>query len=66
MKKSSYKKLHRSKKEGMIGGVCAGLGKYFKFDPVIIRLIFVAIILAGGSGILVYIILWIVVPQEKK
>ncbi len=50
----------------MIGGVCAGLGKYFKFDPVIIRLIFVAVILAGGSGILAYIILWIVVPQEKN
>lgn len=64
-KSRKTKKLYRSEKDKMIAGVCGGLGKYFNFDPVIIRLIFLTIILACGSGLLAYIILWIVVPKER-
>ena len=60
------KRLIRSKSDRMIGGVCGGLGDYFDVDSNIIRLIFVAFTLFGGSGVLVYIVLWIVVPEENK
>jgi phage shock protein PspC (stress-responsive transcriptional regulator) len=48
----------------MIGGVAGGLGEYFDIDPTIIRLLFVLAVLLGGSGVLAYIILWIVIPQK--
>ncbi len=48
----------------MIGGVCGGLAKYFDIDPTIVRVLFVVSIFIGGGGILAYIILWIVVPEE--
>lgn len=59
-------RLTRSRSDYMLGGVCGGLGKYFKIDPVFIRLLFVLITLAGGSGVLIYFILWIVIPREDK
>jgi len=57
-------RLLRSHSDYMIGGVCGGLGKYFKIDPTLVRLAFVLLTLAGGSGVLVYFILWIVIPRE--
>lgn len=60
----SQNRLTRSRTDVMIGGVCAGLGKYFKIDATLVRLIFVLLTLAGGSGVLVYFILWIVIPRE--
>lgn len=59
-----YKKLYRSVTDKMIGGVCGGLAEYFAVDPVIVRLIFVLAVIFGGSGILAYIILWIIIPQK--
>jgi phage shock protein PspC (stress-responsive transcriptional regulator) len=49
----------------MIAGVCGGLAKYFDIDPTIVRVLFVVSIFIGGGGILAYIILWIVVPEEQ-
>lgn len=49
----------------MIGGVCGGLGEYFEIDPVLIRVIFVIIGLAGG-GIVFYLILWLVMPSADN
>ncbi len=57
-------RLTRSRSDVMIGGVCSGLGRYFKIDPTLIRLAFVLLTLAGGSGVLVYFILWVVIPRE--
>jgi phage shock protein PspC (stress-responsive transcriptional regulator) len=57
-------RLYRSNTDVMLGGVCGGLGRYFKIDPTLIRLIFVLLTLAGGSGVLVYFILWIIIPRE--
>jgi len=48
----------------MIAGVCGGLAQYFGIDPTIIRLVVVALTLAWGSGLLAYIIFWLVIPQE--
>lgn len=58
------KRLYRSRTDRMLCGVCGGLAKYFDIDPTIMRLIFVISIFLGGSGILAYIILAIVVPVE--
>ena len=60
----SSKKLYRSRIDRMIGGVSGGLAKYFDIDPTIVRVLFVVSIFLGGGGILAYIILWIVVPEE--
>jgi phage shock protein C len=49
----------------MIAGVCGGLAKYFDIDPTIVRVLFVISIFLGGGGIIAYIILWIVVPEEQ-
>ena len=57
--------LRRSRDDRIIGGVAGGLGRYFGVDPVLIRIAFVFLVFAGGAGLLAYIILWIVVPEEK-
>jgi phage shock protein C len=58
------KRLQRSRTEKMLGGVCGGLGEYFGVDPTIIRVLWVAITLLGGAGILLYLILWVVMPEQ--
>ena len=58
------KKLYRSYKDKMLGGVAGGLAEYFAIDPTLVRIIFVVSLFAGGAGVLAYIILWIVVPEE--
>jgi phage shock protein C len=55
-------RLTRSANDKIIGGVCGGLAQYFGIDAVIVRLIFVALIFAGGMGILLYPILWLIMP----
>lgn len=58
------KKLYRDKEKGMIGGVASGLGHYFGIDAVWIRIVLILLVFAGfGTGILAYIILWIVTPE---
>ena len=59
------KKLYRSETDRMLGGVCGGLAEHFGIDSTLIRLIFVLIIVYGGSGLILYIILWIVIPTES-
>lgn len=59
------KKLERSRTDKWIGGVCGGLGKFFGMDSTIWRLIFLLGTLFGlGSFILIYIVMWCVVPRE--
>ena len=58
------KRLMRSTSERMIAGVSGGLASYFNMDPTLVRLIFVLLALAGGPGILIYLILWVVMPEE--
>ncbi len=58
------KRLYRSKKDRVIGGVCGGLGHYLKIDPVIVRLIWALMVLMFGTGILAYIIAWIIIPEN--
>jgi phage shock protein C len=58
------KKLYRSKKNRIIAGVCGGLGEHFGIDPTIVRLAWVVFSLLGGSGVLAYIIAWIIIPEN--
>jgi len=55
------KRLYRNMDDRILGGVCSGLGAYVNLDPVIVRVIFVIATLSGIS-ILVYLIMWIVIP----
>lgn len=58
------KKLYRSKSNRFIAGVCGGLGDFFNVDPTWIRILFVLFLLAAGSTLLVYLIMWLVVPEQ--
>ncbi|MFO7814526.1 MAG: PspC domain-containing protein [Halanaerobiales bacterium] len=60
------KKLYRSKKDQIIGGVCGGIAEYFGIDPTLVRLAFVLFALIEGAGIIAYIIAWIIVPERPK
>jgi phage shock protein PspC (stress-responsive transcriptional regulator) len=59
------KRLFRDSERKVLGGVCSGLGAYFNMDPVWVRLIFIVSIAVSGFGLLVYLILWIVVPEAR-
>lgn len=61
---ASPRVLRRSREDRVLGGVCGGLGRYIGLDPVLLRLAFVVLLFAGGAGILVYILAWIVIPEE--
>lgn len=58
------KKLYRSRNNRLIAGICGGLAEYFNIDPIIVRLITLILVLSFGSGLVAYIIAWIVVPEE--
>ena len=58
------KKLYRSRKDRWLAGICGGIAQYFELDPTIIRVLFVLLSVFAGGGILVYIILWLIIPQE--
>ncbi len=58
-------RLLRSRTNRIFGGVAAGLGDYLNIDPIIVRILFVGSIFLSGIGILLYLILWIVVPEEN-
>lgn len=60
------KKLYRSKDNKMIAGVCGGLADYFGIDPVVVRLVALFLFLGMGTGLLMYIVLWIIVPEEPS
>ena len=58
------KKLQRNQQDKMIAGVCSGLADYFDIDVTWVRIAFVIAVIAGASGILAYLILWIAVPKK--
>lgn len=61
---NNIKKLERSRTNRVIAGVCAGLADYFKIDVALMRVLFVVATICGSFGFWMYIILWIVVPEE--
>ncbi|MCD1147663.1 PspC domain-containing protein [Peptoniphilus sp. KCTC 25270] len=57
------RKLHRSSTDRVIAGVCGGIGEYFDIDPTLVRFAWVLFSLAGGSGLLLYIIAALIMPE---
>lgn len=58
----SYRRLYRDADERILGGVCSGMGYYWRIEPLVLRIIFILTLFWGGLGLITYIILWIVVP----
>ena len=61
-----YRQLRRSRDDRVIAGLSGGLGRYFDADPVLFRIMFVALTLCGGSGILIYLIGWLAIADDNK
>jgi phage shock protein PspC (stress-responsive transcriptional regulator) len=62
---ATHRRLYRDENDKVLGGVCSGLANYFDIDPIIIRIAFLLVLLAFGTGLLAYIILWVVVPSSS-
>lgn len=60
------KRLHRSRDQKMLLGVCGGLGEYFDIDPTIVRIVFAALTIVMFSGVLIYVVLAVIMPSEEK
>lgn len=65
---TKIKRLYRSRKDRMLGGVCGGIAEYFKIDPTLIRLIWAifTLISVGLGGILAYFICWVIIPENPN
>lgn len=61
---AEYKKLYRSRNDRMISGVCGGLGDFFGIDSTLIRVIFVLLTIFGLSGLIIYLAMILIVPEE--
>ncbi|UCH14357.1 MAG: PspC domain-containing protein [Bacteroidales bacterium] len=64
-KRKENRRLYRDPDNSYLGGVAGGLGAYFNIDPLWIRLVFVALIFANGFGVILYFILWVIVPKAR-
>ena len=58
------KRYHLSQTDKKLGGVCGGLAEYFDVDPLLVRIAFIILFLGYGSGLLVYILLWLLAPKN--
>jgi phage shock protein C len=59
------RKLYRSKTNRKLAGVCGGLAQYFNIDATLIRVLFVLLAVLGGSGLVLYLAMWVIVPNES-
>jgi phage shock protein C len=66
MTQAGPRRLHRSREDRMIAGVCGGLAQYFGVDPVVVRIGAVALALAGGAGLPAYLFAWLLVPRAER
>ncbi|MDP4207180.1 MAG: PspC domain-containing protein [Bacteroidota bacterium] len=62
---TGYKRLYRHPNEKMLGGVCGGFAAYVNTDPVLMRIIFVVLFFGFGTGLFLYLIMWIVIPLAR-
>lgn len=58
------RRLHRSRRDNIIAGVAGGLAEYFEIDATLIRLVWLLLVLAGGSGLFLYLVAWVIIPAE--
>ncbi len=57
------RRLYRSRRDRMLAGVCGGIAEYLEIDPILVRLVFLAL-LFSGIGVLIYLVAWILIPEE--
>ena len=62
---TKFRKIFRNPDDKVIGGVSSGIAAYFGIDPVVVRLLFVVSVIFFGTGVLAYIVLWIIIPEAK-
>lgn len=62
----NVRRLYRSRKDRILGGVCAGIAEYFGVDPALVRIIAILLIIAGGGAIFAYILAWLLIPEEPR
>jgi phage shock protein C len=60
------RKLYRSQNQRMLAGVCGGLAEYFNVDATLIRVLFLVLAVFGGSGLVIYVVMWLIVPDVSK
>jgi phage shock protein C len=60
------KRLYRTENNRMIAGVCGGVAEYFNFDPSVVRIVFVLFCMLFGFGMILYILMWMIVPPKSK
>jgi phage shock protein C len=60
------RKLYRSRTDCKLAGVCGGLAQYFNLDATLIRVLFIVLAVLGGSGLVLYLAMWIIVPNEPQ
>lgn len=63
---SEKKRLYRSEDDRILGGVCGGIAEVYDLDPSLLRLATLFIVLWGGSGILIYLLAWLIIPTESE
>jgi phage shock protein PspC (stress-responsive transcriptional regulator) len=63
---NEYKRLTRSRTNRQLAGVCGGLGEYFGVDPTVFRVAFVVVTIFAGTGLLLYIVLALVIPEAEN
>jgi phage shock protein C len=61
---NATRKLYRSTTNRQLAGVCGGLAEYFNLDVTLIRVLFVLLAVLGGSGLVIYVAMWIIVPKQ--
>jgi phage shock protein PspC (stress-responsive transcriptional regulator) len=60
------RRLARVREGRVLGGVCAGLGRYFNLDPIIFRIGAIVLVLVGGAGLVAYLAAWLLIPSEDS
>jgi len=59
-------RLYRSESDRILGGVCGGIAEVYDFDPALVRLVTALLVLGAGSGLLAYLLAWIIIPTESE
>lgn len=57
-------RLYRSRENRILGGICGGIGDYLHIDPSLIRIFFIIFFIANGAGLFIYLLLWLILPQQ--
>jgi len=60
------RRVYRSKKNRVLAGICGGIAEYFDVDPVFVRLLLVLLVLMGFAGIILYLVAWLIIPENPN